>query len=176
MTQRLQTMASDVGALLKETGQTVGVAESSTGGLISSALLCIAGASAYYAGGAVVYTMQSRRKLLGMRRSDLEGLKPLTVEVAAVFAAKARETFESTWGIAELGAAGPSGTRYGHPPGLSVIAVDGPVCLAELVETGSGDREANMWEFSRRGLLLLKKAASVDLPTRGAAPDSAPQR
>ena len=61
-------------------------------------------------------------------------------------------------GLAELGAAGPTGTSYGHPPGTCVIAVDGPVSMSEEIRTGSAQREDNMWEFSRRALDLLTRA------------------
>lgn len=157
----LQKMAGELGELLKARGQTVGVAESSSGGLISAALLSIAGASAYYAGGGVVYTMQSRRRILDLRKSDVEGLQPLTEEMSAVFAERARTTFDATWGIAELGAAGPGGSRYGHPAGITAIAVAGPVPMTALIETGIDDRESNMWEFTRRSLDLLKQAVEA---------------
>ncbi|MGB7180975.1 MAG: CinA family protein [Burkholderiaceae bacterium] len=147
-----------VAQLLRQNKQTVAVAESSTGGLISASLLSIPGASEYFLGGSVVYTMQSRKALLGVRRNDVEGLEPLTREMAAKFAEIARLQMGTTWGLAELGAAGPTGTRYGHPPGISVVAVDGPVKTSIMVETGSQDREENMWVFTRRALALLAEA------------------
>ena len=52
----LNSMAASVGALLKQYQQTIAVAESAAGGLISASLLAVPGASAYYVGGAVVYT------------------------------------------------------------------------------------------------------------------------
>ncbi len=59
--QELLPLAEKIGDILKTRRETIGVAESSSGGLISAALLAIPGASAYYLGGAVVYTLQSRR-------------------------------------------------------------------------------------------------------------------
>lgn len=154
----LEIIGHDLGQLLKDRGESVGVAESSTGGLVSATLLSVPGASRYYAGGAVVYTTNSRRRLFGLSREDVVGLEPLSVEIAAVFAARARETFDSTWGIAELGAAGPTGTGYGHPAGVCVVAVNGPVSMAEEFRTGSSVREDNMWEFTRKALDLLSRA------------------
>lgn len=155
----LQTeQVTRVGELLKARGETVAVAESSTGGLIAASLLSVAGASAYFLGGSVVYTLASRRELLKITAADVEGLEPLTESMVQRFARRAREQLGATWGIAELGAAGPAGARYGHPPGTCVLAVDGPVSLTMTVETGSSDREANMWRFSREAMTLLEQA------------------
>ena len=70
----LTDMSLVVAELLKERGETVAVAETSTGGLISSALLAVPGASAYYKGGSVIYTLASRKELLGINRAHVEGL------------------------------------------------------------------------------------------------------
>lgn len=158
MSQPLEPMAREAARLLKSQGQTVAVAESSTGGLISAALLAVPGASAYYRGGSVVYTLEARRELLGIRRADVEGLEPLTHAMVARFAEKARTQLDATWAIAELGVAGPTPARYGHAPGISVIAIDGPKPATITVETGSDDREANMWTFTREALDLLVKS------------------
>ena len=58
----LTPLAARVAEKLKERGDTIAVTESSTGGLISAALLSIPGASAYFVGGSVVYTLESRKK------------------------------------------------------------------------------------------------------------------
>ena len=153
-------MAREVGARLKTLGHTIAVAESSTGGLISAALLAVPGASAYYRGGSVVYTLEARRELLGLRRADVEGLAPLTEEMVAVFAEKARAQLDATWAIAELGVAGPTPARYGNAPGISVLAVAGPSPQTLLVETHDADREANMWVFTQSALDLIAKCLS----------------
>lgn len=158
--QSLNEMASELGEILKSTGQTVAVAESSSGGLISSALLCVPGASAYFMGGTVIYTRESRKVFLDMDFSKVKGMKPLTEPMAEVFAETIRENLNTQWGVAELGAAGPAGSAYGHPAGISVIAVDGPVKLSQTVETGSDNREENMWAFADAALKLLKKAVN----------------
>ena len=139
-------------------GETVAVAESSTAGLISASLLAVPGASAYYRGGSVVYTLESRKQLLGITRADVEGLEPLTEAMVLRFAEIARAQLDATWGVAELGVAGPTGARYGHPPGISVLAVVGPRELSTTVATGSDDREQNMRAFTEAGLALLAQA------------------
>ncbi|MGE0622061.1 MAG: CinA family protein [Pseudomonadales bacterium] len=156
--KNLEALGGDVAERLVRAGTTVAVAESSTGGLISAALLAVPGASAYYRGGSVIYTLEARRELLGIRRADVEGLAPLTEEMVARFAARARQQLGATWAIAELGVAGPTPARYGHAPGLSVLAVDGPRPMTRTIQTGIADREANMWHFTEAALTLLADA------------------
>jgi PncC family amidohydrolase len=143
---------------LKANKQTVAVAESAAGGLISSALLAVPGASAYYLGGSVVYTKRARKQILGVTAQDVEGIEPVTEAMAAKFAQIAREQVNATWGLSELGIAGPTPARYGHPAGTCVIAVNGPVSLSATLETQSDDREENMWRFARATLELLAQA------------------
>ena len=143
---------------LKSAGQTVAVAESSTAGLISAKLLAVPGASAYYVGGSVVYTLASRKELLRIRKQDVEGLEPLTEPMVQAFAEHARKQLDSTWAIAELGVAGPAGAPYGHPAGTCVLAVAGPVTLTHTVISGHNNREANMWHFAEQAMILLDQA------------------
>jgi len=155
---RLASLGEAVAQRLRQAGQTVAVAESSTGGLLSASLLAVPGASAWFLGGSVVYTARSRREILGIRAEDVAGLEPLTEAMAAKFAEVCRRQLDATWGVAELGIAGPTGARYGQPPGISVIAVDGPVRRTAIIETGSADREGNMWRFTEAALALLEEA------------------
>jgi len=150
-------LAEKIADVLKTRRETIGVAESSSGGLISSALLAIPGASAYYLGGAVVYTLQSRRALLDLPDSAFAGLRGLTEELALVLARGARQRFATTWRISEVGAAGPTGSRYGDPPGTSCIAVAGPIERALIIRTGNPDRVANMLAFAAKALELLSE-------------------
>jgi len=155
--QLLTERVTRVAAALKARGETVAVAESSTGGLIAASLLAVPGASAYFLGGSVVYTLVSRRELLRITGSDVEGLAPLSEPMVRRFAEKAREQLGATWGVAELGAAGPAGARYGHPAGTSVIAVHGPVIASITLQTGSDDRESNMWRFTEAAIALFEQ-------------------
>jgi PncC family amidohydrolase len=159
----LEQLGRPVAEKLIEAGATLAVAESSTGGLISAALLAVPGASAYFRGGSVIYTLEARRELLGIRRGDVEGLEPLTEAMTAAFAARARKQVDATWAIAELGVAGPTPARYGHPPGLSVLAVDGPRPMTRVIQTESADREANMWRFTEAALELVVEALTASI-------------
>ncbi|MBP73587.1 MAG: damage-inducible protein [Gammaproteobacteria bacterium] len=157
----LTPMAEEVAELLRRRGDTIVVAETSTGGLISSALLAVPGASAYYKGGSVLYTYESRKKLLGIKGQDVEGLAPMSEAMVMAFAQKAQAQFASTWAIAELGIAGPTGVAYGEA-GSSVIGIAGPNPVSALLNTGSSEREDNMWRFTGHALSLLCKALSED--------------
>jgi PncC family amidohydrolase len=159
--QDLIPQAEKIANVLKARRETVGVAESSTGGLISSALLAVPGASAYYLGGAVVYTLQSRRALLDLPDSAFSGLRGLTEELALVLARGARQRFGTTWAVSEVGAAGPTGSRYGDPPGTTCIAVAGPVERGLIIHTGNPDRVANMRAFAAKALELLSECLAA---------------
>ena len=152
----LTPLASSLATVLKERNQTIAIAESSAGGLISAALLAVPGASAYFIGGAVVYTQAARRALLRVPDESLAGIRSSTEAYAVLKARTVRELLGATWGLAETGASGPTGNRYGDAPGHACIAVAGPVERVITVETRSPDREANMWKFTQAALELLQ--------------------
>jgi nicotinamide-nucleotide amidase len=159
--QTLLPLAQKLGESLKERKETIGIAESSTGGLISSALLSVPGASAYFLGGAVVYTLASRRALLDLPDNAFQGIRGLSEQLALVLARGARQRFASTWSISEVGASGPTGSRYGDPAGTTCIAVAGPVERALKIQTGSDDRVANMRVFAAKALELLAECIAA---------------
>ena len=154
---QLSEIAASVGALLKETGQSISVAESSCGGLISAALVAIPGASAYYVGGSVIYTRVAQRGLLLVPDIAMEGLRASSEPYAQLNARTTMRSLNTDWGLAETGASGPTGNRYGDNYGHACIAVAGPVEKVITVETGDPDREANMWVFAERAFALLEE-------------------
>src|ERR1700719_3817998 len=158
--QDLIPLAEKIAVLLKDRRENVAVAESSTGGLVSAALLSIPGASAYFIGGAVVYTLKARRAMLEVPDSAFAGIKSVTEQGAMILARAARTRFAVTWSIAEIGASGPTGNRYGDAPGHSCIAVAGPLERSVTVETGIADRIANMRTFAAAALNLLIQSMS----------------
>jgi len=159
--QLLLPIAEKIAARLIERHETIAVAESSTGGLIAAALLAIPGASAYFLGGAVVYTKAARATLLGIADADMKGLRPATEAYALLNARRVRERLGASWGLGETGATGPTGNRYGDAAGHTCIAVAGPSERAITLETGSADRRANMDVFAKRALELLYEAISA---------------
>jgi nicotinamide-nucleotide amidase len=156
--QTLSALAIRLAERLKASEQTVAVAESSAGGLISAALLAVPGASAYFLGGAVVYTGRARMRLLDIPREAVAGMRSASEPYALLLARSVREQFAATWGLSETGAAGPTGNPYGDAAGHSCLAVSGPLERAMTLETGDGDRGANMFAFAAASLELLLTA------------------
>jgi nicotinamide-nucleotide amidase len=156
--EALLPLAEALAAKLKARGETLAVAESSSGGLISAALLAVPGASAYFLGGAVVYTGKARHRLMDIGRDEVAGMRSASEPYALLLARTARERLDATWGISETGAAGPSGNGYGDAAGHSCVAVSGPVELVLTLETGDADRTANMRAFAQGALELLWQA------------------
>lgn len=156
--QGLYGQAEVLGQRLKDRKETVAVAESSSGGLISAALLSVGGASAYFLGGGVVYTAKARVLLMDIPKEALVGMRSSSEPYALLLARTVRERFGATWGLSETGAAGPSGNPYGDAPGHTCVAVSGPVEFVTTIETGSADRAANMEAFAAAALRLLEGA------------------
>src|SRR5205085_8473447 len=156
----LVDIATKIAAVLTARKQTIAVAESSTGGLISAALVAVPGASAYFLGGSVVYTRQSRRLLLDIPDAALDGMRPSTEPYALMMARTAQKQFGATWALAETGATGPAGNRYGDAAGHSCIAIAGLAEQAITLETRKSDRLENMHTFTAAALNFLLQAVS----------------
>src|SRR6201988_2924161 len=155
--KELTGIAEQIAAKLIERKQTIAVAESSAAGLISAALLAVPGASAYFLGGAVVYTRDARRLLMEIGDAEMKGLRSSSEPYAKLLASQMRQRFSTTWGLSETGAAGPTGNRYGDAAGHSCMAIAGPVETVITLETASGDRQGKMQAFAKRALSLLLK-------------------
>src|SRR5262249_15467039 len=138
--------------------ETIAVAEGSSGGLIAAALLAVPGASAYFLGGAIVYTAAARAGLLGISSAEMARMRAAAEPYAALRAGSMRDRLGATWGLAEAGAAGPRGNRYGDPAGHSCFAIAGPANRTRTLRTDSADREFNMRAFSAHALGLLCEA------------------
>jgi len=156
--KELVAIAENIAARLIERRQTIAVAESSTGGLISASLLAVPGASAYFLGSAVVYTRDARRILMDIPDEAMKGIRSASEVYAKLLASQIRDRFSSDWGLSETGATGPAGNRYGDAAGHSCMAVAGLEQSAITLETGSADRIANMHVFAATALdLMLQK-------------------
>jgi nicotinamide-nucleotide amidase len=151
----LVAIAEKIAAKLIERKQTIAVAESSTGGLIAASLLAVPGASAYFLGGAVVYTRDARRILMDIPDDAMKGIRSASEPYAKLLASQMRKRFATDWGLSETGATGPTGNRYGDAAGHSCMAVAGPQAEVMTLETGSADRFSNMQVFAATALNLL---------------------
>ena len=155
--KHLIPLAEQIAAKLIAQKQTIAVAESSTGGLISAALLAVPGASAYFVGGGVIYTRDARRILMDIPDDAMKGLRSASEPYAQLLAKQMRERFSCDWGLSETGATGPTGNRYGDAAGHSCMAVAGPRSEVMTRETGSADRAGNMQAFAHTALTFLLK-------------------
>jgi len=151
----LTTKTAEIAKILIERGETVAVGESSAGGLVSASLLAVPGASKYFMGGGVIYTHRARKRLVKIDFKDHPGVRSSSEPYASLLAGSVRELLSATWGLAETGAAGPTGNSYGDDAGHTCVAVTGPVTDVRTLETASSDRETNMWAFTDEALELL---------------------
>ncbi len=158
--KELVGVAEQVAARLIARKQTIAVAESSTGGLISAALLAVPGASAYFLGSAVVYTRDARRILMDIPDEAMKGIRSASEVYSRLLAEQIRRRFGTDWGLSETGATGPTGNRYGDAAGHSCMAVAGATTESMVLETGSSDRLGNMHTFAATALDLLLKQLS----------------
>ncbi|KAF8501360.1 competence/damage-inducible CinA family protein [Gautieria morchelliformis] len=162
----LRPVLQEVASLLKNNQQTISIAETAAGGIISAALLSIPGASTFYRGGLTIYTLESRVAFAGWTQDNVKAYKGPTPEVVAGMATHVRGQLDSTFTLCESGIAGPTGStaRWTRTPGYVALAVaskDGVV--TRDVSTGSDDREANMVAFAEAGLVFLRDVLKGDV-------------
>ena len=158
--QQSLRLAEKIAGVLIERGDTIAIAESSTGGLISAALLSVAGASAYFRGGAVIYTHYARAGFLGISM-PIGGMRARDRSLFVLARATVRERLGATWGLSETGATRADRQPLRRRGGSHLHAVAGPIARAITLETGSADRRANMDAFARRALELFFEVISA---------------
>jgi PncC family amidohydrolase len=151
----LMPLAEQAAKLLKQRKETIAIAESSTGGLISAALLAVPGASAYFLGGAVVYTRKAREVLMAIPNEAVRGMRSASEPYAMLLARTVQQRYGASWGLSETGATGPTGNPYGDAAGHSCLAVAGVSEQVVTLETGQADRPLNMRLFSAEALRIL---------------------
>ena len=161
-TPELIDLASRASALLRERSDTISVAEGSAGGLVSATLLSVPGASAYYVGGAIVYTASANRALMAGAVEARRGMRGATEEFAAYLAESVAARLGTTWGLSEAGAAGPP-NPYGDPSGHAWLAIAGPTSATRHLLTGIETRSENMFAFATAAMQLLVE--TLEQPT-----------
>lgn len=133
------TLAADLVARLTALGQTVAVAESLTGGLVSAALTDVAGASAVVRGGVLAYASDLKASVLGVDGELLANVGAVDGDVAEQMAAGVRSLMGATYGLSTTGVAGPD-PADGRPVGTVFVAVAGPRPARVKALALSGDR------------------------------------
>ena len=188
----LDAVAAGLAGALKKSGHTVAVSECTSGGLLAASLLSLPGASAYFTGGAVAYASGAREALVPGTHDALRALErdrgsdnyastTRYWESRVLWATTAARDLQlmcgADWGIAEVGAAGPSFHRAtgvhasgasgasGEGSGFVVVAVVGPGDAGEraerawtrVCETGHARRDENMWQFAAAAASLAAR-------------------
>ena len=149
-----------ISRILTSRKETVSVTETSTGGLISAGLLSVPGASSYFVGGVIPYARSMRGALLDITKETVDGLSPMSEEMAMSFAQNTKQKMQTDWAIAELGIAGPGGSVYGFEPGSCVIGIAGRRSSSTFIQTGQDRRNENMALFRNSALALFADALS----------------
>ncbi|MBN1613059.1 MAG: CinA family protein [Deltaproteobacteria bacterium] len=148
ITTEQANLVTKIAAILTAANETLAVAESSAGGLVSACLLSMPGASSFFIGGSVLYSYRIREQILETGKEELRLFKGSTPELFLDMAQKFRKKLGTDWVIGEGGAAGPAKSPYGHNAGYTVLAVAGPIRRAKIIETGKSNRIENMSEFT----------------------------
>jgi len=142
--------------LLESKGQTLALAESCTGGLVSELLTAHSGASTVFRGGAVTYANDAKIGLLGVPAVLLARYGAVSAEVARAMAEGARLAFNSDVALALTGIAGPTGGSEDKPVGLVHCAVATADGLSERRFVFSGNREQVRRRAAFAGLSLVR--------------------
>jgi nicotinamide-nucleotide amidase len=151
-----ETMEAVVGRLLAQRGLTLGCAESLTGGGLGERITTVPGASSYFLGSAVTYSLGAKRSILHVSPETLDGPGPVSRECAAEMAAGSRRLFGADIAVALTGAAGPE-SHGGAEPGQVWIGLD-----ADGVEHQDGFR----WPFDRELIRRFAEMAALDMVRR----------
>ena len=138
-------MEDVLGALLREGGLTIAVAESCTGGLLTSRLTDVPGSSAYVERGAVAYSNAAKIDWLGVEPDLIARHGAVSEPVALAMAAGIRARAGVTVGVGVTGIAGPGGGTPEKPVGTVAIAVDGPRGRSARTRRFLGVREQIKW-------------------------------
>ncbi|KAH8801054.1 hypothetical protein F5882DRAFT_374048 [Hyaloscypha sp. PMI_1271] len=163
--EKVRAIVSEVASLLKERKESVSVAETAAGGIISASLLSTPGASGFYKGGLTLYTLESRIAFAGWTDENIKVYKGPTTDIVAGLATNVRAKLGSTYTICESGTAGPTGGNMpNRTPGYVALAVatESGTYKRELSTGLGGDREGNMIAFAVEALKLLRDVIKGD--------------
>ncbi|KAI9751498.1 MAG: hypothetical protein M4579_006034 [Chaenotheca gracillima] len=151
-------LVAEVSTLLKSKKETVSIAETAAGGIISASLLSTPGASGYYKGGLTLYTLESRIAYAGWTEEIRSTYKGPTTEIVSGLAEHTRTKLGSTYTVSESGTAGPTGgnTRNRTPGYVALAVASEQGTFTREIETGTSDRQENMVRFAAEALKLLR--------------------
>ncbi|MBU0680414.1 MAG: CinA family nicotinamide mononucleotide deamidase-related protein [Proteobacteria bacterium] len=152
-----ETMASVSGALLRDQGLTLGLAESCTGGLMAKMVTSVPGSSAYFQGSVVAYANEVKERLLGVAAETLIHFGAVSEETAAAMADGARQATGADIGVAITGIAGPDGGTPDKPVGTVCFGLATPAGSFQQTHRFSGKRALVQAKAATMGLDLVRR-------------------
>ena len=152
-----ETLASVAGKHLLESGQTLAVAESCTGGGLGEAITEVSGSSSYFLGGVISYSNDVKVNLLDVERQVLEQNGAVSAIVAEQMAIGVKAKLKSDWGISITGIAGPTGGTNSKPVGLVYVGIADPEGKVEAIELRFSPSRGRNW------VRMLTVSSSLDL-------------
>lgn len=165
--ERSRQLSERIGELLTTRGETLAVAESSTGGLVGSLVTDIPGSSEYFDCSLVTYSNRAKRELLGVNAETISTKGAVSVETAQEMALGVQKSAGTTWGLSTTGVAGPGGGTEWNPVGTIVIGVANENGVETQVSAAryqfDGDRLENKRLFARQALVDLQDGLTNDL-------------
>jgi nicotinamide-nucleotide amidase len=159
------TLESVVAELLKKRGETIALAESCTGGLLSKRLTDVPGSSQFIKCNLVTYSNESKQKLLKVPGELLQQKGAVDPEVAIAMASGAKELAQTNWGLGITGIAGPDVGSEEKPVGLVYVAIVGANDYKKVLELRLGQRSRQdvRWVTSQEALNLVRKELLHDI-------------
>ncbi|KAG7661275.1 uncharacterized protein J8A68_005167 [[Candida] subhashii] len=177
-------IVQEIAEILRSRNQTLAISEAACGGLISAYIVSVPGASNFYIGGKLVYSLKQRLKLSGWSEEEISNYMGPSQQVALKLARTAKYELGSTYVLSETGYAGPSNDLHisngdddkedtkgktesddkSQSVGTVYIGLSGPDGeVSTWKNTGSVDRSKNMTEFAKLGLeFLLEQLRKVE--------------
>jgi nicotinamide-nucleotide amidase len=152
-----EKMEEVVGLRLTVAGFTLAIAESCTGGLISSRLTEVPGSSAFLMEGVVAYSNEAKIRTLGIDPELIETHGAVSAEVAEAMAEGVRLHADTDFGLSVTGIAGPGGGTPEKPVGLVYIALSDDAHTEHRKLMLPGDRHLIRWRSSQAALDLLRR-------------------
>lgn len=163
-----QSLPRRVGDALREDDSMVAVAESSTGGLISSRLTDVPGSSAYFERSMVTYSNESKVEHLGVDPETITTEGAVSAQTAREMALGIRAVAGTRYGLSTTGVAGPGGGTPKNPVGTIYIGVakatNGGVDASVNGYEFDGARLENKSSFARQALTDLLEAIESETP------------
>lgn len=159
----IKALVEDIAQILRSKNQTLAISEAACGGLLSAYLISVPGASDFYIGGKLVYSVRQRLRLSGWSNEEISSYVGPSKQVALKLARTTKYDLGSTYVLSETGFAGPTtdlhlqtSSNLDAGVGTVYFGVSGPTGdHAEELSTGNGERSTNMTEFARLGLKFL---------------------